>query len=158
MAKLARLALMLTLSLAPLSANAEMVSVGDLELSKIWTRATPLNAKAGGAYVTITNKGETADTLVGAASDIAKKTEIHEMAVKDGVMLMRKLEGGLVIEPGQSVELKPGSFHVMFMGLKAPIKKGEMVEVTLQFENAGDVPVKMPAAKIGAKTPAHAKH
>jgi copper(I)-binding protein len=84
---------------------------------------------------------------------IAGKVEIHEMGMTDGVMRMREIEGGLVIPAGETVALEPGGNHIMFMGLTNPLEKGAMVEVTLQFEKAGEVMVMMPVTAIGAKTP-----
>lgn len=131
----------------------EMVKVGDLELKGAWTRQTPPNAKVGGGYVTITNNGTTADRLVGGSAEFAGRVEVHEMSVTDGVMKMAELKDGLTIEPGQTVELKPGSFHLMFMSMKETPKQGDTVSVTLTFANAGEAVVEMPVAAIGAGSP-----
>lgn len=136
--------------LGSVPASAGDVTVGDLTLSNAWTRATPPRAMAGGGFVTITNAGA-ADRLVAASAPVSEKTELHEMVVTDGVMKMREMEGGIEIPAGGTVDLKPGGLHVMFMGLKAPIKEGETVPVTLTFENAGTVEVSFTAEKIGAK-------
>lgn len=138
--------------------HGDMVMAGDVHIDKAWTRATPANAMAGGAFVTLTNKGDEVDRLVGAASDIAKAVEVHEMSVTDGVMKMQQLVDGLVIEPGQTVELKPGSFHLMMIGLQRPIVQDEMITITLQFEHAGSVDVMFPAAQMGAPSMDHSKH
>ncbi len=80
------------LSLVSLSALASDYKVGELTLTQPWTRATPPKAKAGGGFVEIVNNGTDADRLVAVSSDVAAKVEIHEMAVTDGVMKMRKME------------------------------------------------------------------
>lgn len=134
------------------AAFAEDVQLGSLTLKDAWTRATPPKAKGGGAFVTITNNGTEDAKLLGASSEYAKRTEVHEMKVADGVMQMRHMADGLVIPAGETLELKPGSYHVMFMGLKQPIKQGEVLNVTLQFDKAGDVELQFPAMKMGAKT------
>ena len=131
----------------------ETVKVGDIELKGAWTRQTPPNAKVGGGYVTITNTGETADRLIGGSAEFAGRVEVHEMSVTDGVMKMAELKNGLTIEPGQTVQLKPGSFHIMFMAMKETPKEGDTVSVTLTFAKAGDAVVKMPVAAIGAGAP-----
>src|ERR1700722_140143 len=81
---------------APL--RAEEVKAGDLGISQAWSRATPGGAKVGGGYLTIENKGSTPDRLIGGSADVADKIQVHEMATNDGVMPMRPLDKGLVIE------------------------------------------------------------
>ncbi|WP_299348959.1 DUF1775 domain-containing protein, partial [uncultured Maritalea sp.] len=77
----------------------QMLMAGDVSIEKAWTRATPNGAPAGGAFMTLTNKGHMADRLVGASSDVAKAVEVHEMSMDNGVMKMAQLKDGLVIEP-----------------------------------------------------------
>ena len=133
--------------------RAEDVKAGDLVISQAWTRATPGGAKTGGGFLTIENKGSAADRLVSASADVAGKVEVHEMAVNDGVMKMRPIEGGLAIEPGKTVKLAPGGYHLMMMNLKNPLKQGEKLPVTLQFEKAGKVTVTLDVEGVGAKGP-----
>jgi copper(I)-binding protein len=128
--------------------------IGDLVLDHAWTRATPGGAKVGGGYLTIENKGATADKLIGGSSPVAGKIEVHEMAMNNGVMTMRLLKDGLPIPAGQSVKLAPGGYHIMLMELKAPLKKGEKIPVTLKFEKAGDVKITLDVQDIGATRPA----
>src|ERR1700748_645087 len=90
-------ALLAILVAAP--ARAQEVKAGDLVITQAWTRATPNGAKIGSGYFTIENKGSAPDRLIGVAADIAGKAEVHEMAMDNGVMKMRALEGGLVIGP-----------------------------------------------------------
>jgi copper(I)-binding protein len=70
----------------------------------------------------------------------------------NGVMKMRAMPKGIELKPGQTVEFKPGSNHVMFVGLKQPLEKGGHVKATLQFEKAGKVDVDFPVEGIGAQT------
>src|ERR1700751_5273822 len=112
--------------------RAEEVKAGDLVISQAWTRATPGGAKTGGGFLTIENKGSAADKLIGASADAAGKIEVHEMAMNGGVMKMRPLESGLAIEPGKTVKLAPGGYHLMMMDLKNPLKEGDKLPVTLQ--------------------------
>jgi len=132
------------------SAAAADVTVGSLKISAPWARATPKGASVGGGYLTITNNGDAADRLLGGSTDIAKGFEIHSMTMDNGVMKMRPVTGGLEIRPGQSVELKPGGYHVMFVGLKMPLKQGGHFEATLQFQNAGRVEIDFIIEGIGA--------
>ena len=84
------------------------------------------------------------------------------MSMTDGVMRMRKLEKGLEIKPGQTVELKPGGYHIMFMGLREGLKQGQPIKGTLVFEKAGTVEVEYLVAPIGAQSgstsPKHQQH
>jgi periplasmic copper chaperone A len=122
-------------------AFADGISVGDLVVTQAWSRATPKGAKIGGGYLTIENKGSTTDRLIGGSADVAAKVEIHEMTMSNGVMKMRPLENGLVIEPGKTVKLAPGGYHLMLMDLKSPLKQGDKLPITLEFEKAGKVTV-----------------
>ena len=135
-------------------AQAEEVKAGDLVITQAWTRATPGGAKIGGGYLTIENKGSAPDRLIGGSADVAGKVEVHEMAMNDGVMTMRPLEKGLAIEPGKTVKLAPGGYHLMMFDLKSPLKQGEKLPVTLEFEKAGKVQVSLDVAGVGAQAPA----
>jgi copper(I)-binding protein len=137
-------------------AGAAEVKVGDLVITQAWTRATPNGAKIGSGYFTVENTGTAADRLIGASADIAGKVEVHEMAMKDGVMTMRPLDHGLTIDPGKTVKLAPGGNHLMMFDLKAPLKQGDALAVTLDFEKAGKAKVSLDVQGIGAQAPAGA--
>ena len=136
------------------SVRAEDVKAGDLVISQAWARATPGGAKAGGGYLTIENKGSAPDKLVGVDSDIAGEVDVHEMSMSKGVMTMRPVEGGLTIDPGKTVKLAPGGYHLMMTELKKPLKRGDKVPVTLQFEKAGKVAITLDVQGVGAQGPA----
>jgi copper(I)-binding protein len=129
--------------------------LGSLEISQPWTRATPATAQSAGGFLTITNKGTTPDRLVAVRSPVSAKVEVHEVRMEGNVMKMRELEKGLEIAPGATVMLKPGGFHIMFMGLKAPVAKDSQVPVTLVFEKAGSIDIELKAEAIGAAGPMH---
>jgi len=117
-----------------LIASALFVSVAAQAQVKVddpWVRATVAPQKATGAFMQITSAK--AAKVVAAASPAAAVVEIHEMKMDDGVMKMRAVDA-LPLPAGQAVALKPGSYHVMLMGLKAPIKAGETVPLTLTVE------------------------
>ncbi len=142
------------------SMAADMKHAG-IMVEQPWARATAGPAKAGAAYMTLVNHGQETDRLVGARSDLAKRTEIHTHLMDNGVMKMRQVEG-VEVEPGTPTVFQPGGLHVMFMGLKAPFKEGQELPLTLVFEKAGDVPVTFKVRGVGAGAPMqghdHDKH
>jgi periplasmic copper chaperone A len=135
-------------------AAAQEFKAGDLSVDRPWSRATPAGAKVAAGYMVINNKGASPDRLVGISSSLAGRVEVHEMAMKDGVMTMRPVSGGLIVEPGKSVTLAPGGYHLMFMELKGPLKQGDKVPATLDFEKAGKVNVTFDVQSVGAQGPA----
>jgi copper(I)-binding protein len=137
-------------------AGAEEVNAGDLVITQAWSRATPGGAKIAGAYLTIENRGSTPDRLVGGSGNVAARVEVHEMAMKNGVMTMRALDKGLAIEPGKTVKLAPGGYHLMLFDLKNPLKQGDKVPLTLEFEKAGNVTLSLDVQGVGAQGPAGA--
>ena len=139
-------------------AQADDVKAGDLVISQAWSRATPSGAKVAGGYLTIENKGTAPDRLVGGSGDVAGKLEVHEMATENGVMKMRALDQGLVIEPGKTVKLAPGGYHLMMFDLKNPLKQGDKVPVTLEFEKAGKVTLSLDVQAVGAQAPGGGGH
>ena len=137
---------------------ADDAKIGDIVITKPWTRVTPPGAKVAGGFMKITNTGKTADRLVGGSIVIANKLEVHEMSMDGGMMKMREVAGGLEIKPGDSVELKPGSYHVMFIDLQSAPAEGKPVKGTLQFEKAGKVEISYEVAPMGAKSEGHQGH
>ena len=109
-----------------------------------FARASSPAAKSGAAFMAIENTGGTDDRLVAASSDIAARVELHTHIMEDDVMRMVHVEEGFEIPAGETVLLERGGKHVMFMGLAAPMEQGARVEVTLTFEEAGDVTVEIP--------------
>jgi periplasmic copper chaperone A len=135
------------------SARAEEVKAGDLVITQAWSRATPGGAKVGGGYLTIENKGSVPDRLIGGSTDVAGKLQVHEMAVNNGVMTMRPLDNGLTVEPGKTVKLAPGGYHLMLLDLKNPLKQGDKLPITLEFEKAGKVKLSLDVQGVGAQAP-----
>jgi copper(I)-binding protein len=145
---------------SPAANQVAPAKLGNLEISGVWARpALAGEAATGGhgsgghgggdmkmdgslsaAYMTINNSGE-ADKLIAAKGDVAQNIELHTMEMKDGVMEMRMVEGGIDIPANGSVELKPGGLHVMLIGLNRDLKNGDQVKLTLEFEKAGSVEV-----------------
>jgi hypothetical protein len=135
------------LCIGPLSA-AE-VKLKDLLIDHPYARATPPGAAVAGAFMRVENTGKEADRLVRAASPVASTVEIHEMAMEGGVMKMRAVPG-IDVKPGALVILKPGGYHVMLIGLKKPLVKGETFPLTLTFEKSGSVDVAVGVEAMGA--------
>ena len=119
--------------------------------------ATPGGAKAGGAYISLENSGP-ADRLLAARAGISARVEIHEHLTEDGVMKMREVPA-IDLPEGGMIEMKPGGYHVMFMGLSAPLAKGSTIPVTLVFESGAELVVEVPVIERG-ETPAdgHSGH
>ena len=121
-----------------------------VKIEQPWIRATPKGAKVAGGFGIFVNAGP-ADRLLSASFPaVTGRTEIHEMAVANGVMTMRALPKGIEIPAGGRLELKPGSYHLMLMDLKEPIVEGQKLTGTLVFEKAGPVQVVFPVMPIGA--------
>jgi copper(I)-binding protein len=133
---------------------AETYKIGAIEIEQPWARATPKGATIGAGYMKITNRGTEPDRLIGGAIGFAQRFEVHSMTMEQGVMKMREVKDGLEIKPGETVELKPGGYHVMFVDLKVPLKQGDHVKVTLNFAKAGTIEVEYPVEAVGAGAPA----
>jgi periplasmic copper chaperone A len=142
------------LGLVTSQATAQPPQVDSIEIVNPWSRATPKGATVAAGYAILRNKGATPDRLIGGSTEVGRRVEIHTMEMDKGVMRMRELKSGLEIKPGQTVELKPGSFHLMFVDLTRPLQKGDRIKGTLVFERAGKVDVDYAVEAIGAQ-PAH---
>lgn len=134
-------ALQTALAAGPAPALAEdPAAIGDLRLIRPWARATAGPARNGAAYLEIHNTGSETDLLTGVETDASARAHIHETTLEDGVMKMRAL-GALEIPAGGSVIFKPRGLHIMLMNLKAPLRQGETLTLTLSFEKAGSIRV-----------------
>ncbi len=144
-------ALALVASAATTRAQAHDYTLGDIKIAHPWSRATPGGAKVAGGFMKLTNNGKEADRLIGGSLIVAGQFEVHETRMQDNVMRMRRLEKGLEIPAGATVELRPGSYHVMFIGLQSGLKEGERVNGTLIFEKAGKVEVEYKIEALGGQ-------
>ena len=104
-----------------------------------WSRALPPVSTNGAAYFTAMNEGNEAGRIVGASSPIAKRVEIHNHEMNDGVVKMTRVADGLPVPAGGSVELAPGGLHLMLMGLNEPLVPGKAFPLTLRFEDGGTI-------------------
>jgi hypothetical protein len=137
---------------------ADSVMHGELHLSGFWTRAMLPGQKVGGGYLVIANNGSGDDRLVAVSTPLTDRAEIHEMTMVDDIMKMRPLTEGLAIPAGETVALKPGGMHLMFMAVGKPFQEGDMVPVTVTFEKAGDVNLMLPVMAAGTRQLDHSDH
>lgn len=142
--------MMIAVAATLMAARAALADPNGIEISQAWARATPGQTKTGVIYLTITNHGTTPDTLEGeASSPAAAHADLHQMKMVNGVMEMRPVPS-LTIDPGKTVVLEPSNYHVMLTGLKAPLKEGQTVPLTLNFAHAGPQQVTVEVDKVGA--------
>ena len=135
------LALSILLGASVVSSGEDMSHHGQLMISDAWSRVTAPGAKVGGGYVTITNGGEQVERLLTVSADHSERAEIHSMSMQDDVMVMRPLDDALTIPAGETVHLEPGGLHLMFLQLNQPHVVNQPFDVTLTFENAGEIVV-----------------
>lgn len=140
-------------------ASTRMTGQGAIKIENAWARRAPMapaaahggmsgmsgisgmpSASNGAVYATIRNEGPSDDTLLSAASSVAEKVELHEVKNEAGVMAMRPIDK-LAVPAGGVVEMKPGGYHIMLLGLKRELNPGDTVPVTLTFQKAAPVSV-----------------
>ncbi|MGC3962005.1 MAG: copper chaperone PCu(A)C [Rhodocyclaceae bacterium] len=135
------------------TASAHSFDLGAIHIGHPWARETVPGQPTAGAYLTIENKGA-ADRLVSVSTPAATSAEVHSMSMEGTTMRMRKLDT-LDVPSGKTVMLTPGGFHLMLFGLKAPLKNGDRIPLTLRFEKAGEVTV---TVNVQANDAAQAEH
>ena len=147
-------AVAISLTLASVIVLATGANASSVMIMKAFARAsaTP-TAQTGAAYVSLMNHGE-ADRLVSVSTTAAKSAEIHKSEVVDGVMKMTPVEA-LDLPMHGTLEMKPGGYHVMLMGLTQPLKKGDEIEIVLTFEKAGEVKARVPVGEVAAGSMDH---
>jgi periplasmic copper chaperone A len=138
-------------------AQSQEVKLGDLVISQPWSRAAPRGAELASSYLTIENKGATADRLVGGSAEVAEKLEIQQISMVGGAASQATLDKGLAIAPGDKVVMAPGGYKLALLKLKSALKKGTKVAITLEFEKAGKTTVSFDVLGPAAKGPAAPK-
>lgn len=129
------------------SASAHDFKAGTLELKHPWSAVAPPVAPVLGGYVTIVNTGTQGDRLLGGATPVAQRLEVHESSVVDGVARMRPARDGIEIQSGQTVNLEPGGAHIMLVNPRQRPKEGEKFKAVLEFEKAGQVEIEFVVQK-----------
>lgn len=145
----------LAFGLASLFAHAHEFKLGAITIGHPYARATAAGQPTGGGFLSFANAGP-ADKLLSISADVSKSVELHEMKMEGDVMKMRQVDG-IEVPAGKTVELKPGGYHVMFVGLKAPLKAGDKFPAKLKFEKGGEVDVVFNIEAPGAAPMEH-KH
>ena len=145
---------------AALVGMAQPVVASEIMFGPLQFRATVGSMSSSAAYVSVMNHGKMADRILDATSNLARKTELHRMEMDNGVMRMRPIEGGIDLPAGKTIHLAPGGYHVMLIGLNAPLTAGSIFEITLVFQNAGEKTIKGVAMlpsdfKVGGHAKAH---
>ena len=126
------------------------MKAGPIVVSDAWARASVTPAmKTGAAFAVLANQGAEMDRLVAAESPVAERVELHTHAMDGGVMKMRRVDA-IEVHPGTPTVLQPGGLHVMFIGLRAPLKEGSAIPLTLIFEKAGRIDVATEVLAPGA--------
>lgn len=129
---------------------APVAHAAGIEVSNPWARATasPM-VTTGGVFAEIKNTGTVDDQLLSASSPAADMTQLHTTLNDNGTMMMREVPA-FDVKAGQSVVFQPGANHIMLMGLKAPLKKGDHLTLSLTFAKAGVVTVSVPVVAVDA--------
>ncbi|AWB50749.1 copper chaperone PCu(A)C [Falsigemmobacter faecalis] len=137
---------------APAAMACETVTIGDLTVEHAWSKATIGAGRPGVFYVGITNAGSADDALIGIATPAAGMPMLHETVVQDGIASMPHAMS-IPVPAGQSVQLSPGGYHGMLMGLTTALKEGDSFPVTLIFEKAGEVTMNVDVLSLRAEGP-----
>lgn len=140
------------------TALAHGYEVGSLSIKHPWSRETAVGQAVGGGFMTITNSANNEDRLVSGTTPVAAEVQLHTMTMHGGIMRMRQVTDGIAIPARGTLELKPGGYHIMFMGLKRPLQQGERFPVTLHFQRAGSVTVQFAVQPIGSTGPVERGH
>ena len=128
-----------TLIAASTAAHAHSFKLGNIDIGHPYARVTVAGQPIGGGYLKLNNRGGN-DKLLSATAAVSASVEMHTMNMDGDVMRMRQVDA-IPLPAGKTVELKPGGYHLMFVGLKAPLKAGEKFPLKLKFEKAGEVEV-----------------
>jgi len=128
---------------------AQTASPNPIAIEHPWARATPGGATTGAAYMMLTNNGASADRLLGATTPLADKVQFHKETEDNGVSRMRQVDT-IDLPPGAKIVFRPGDMHVMIVGLKQPLTRGQTFPLILKLEKAGDIDVTVPVEGIGA--------
>lgn len=142
------------LLLAEPAAATRIYNKGLIQLRNPWTRATPPGADVAGGYLEIRNTGKEADRLIAASTPAASRVELHVTSRERGVAKMRETPG-FELPPRKLLVLRPGAAHLMLVGLRQPLLKGQHIPIILRFERAGEVRVELEVQASGAAKPHH---
>jgi copper(I)-binding protein len=141
-------------SLAILTAAAALAAADPaLVVEQPWSRATAPTAKVGAGFMTLVNPGGAPVRVVAATAPVSATVELHTVALTDGVMRMRQVDT-IEVPAGGRTELKPGSFHLMFIGLHRPLAAGDTIPLVLTLADGATLAVPVPVQAAGSTAPA----
>ena len=136
----------------------ETITFKGLVLSEFWIKKVIANNNVTAGYIKIENKNKKNEHLISVEADFSKRTELHDMYIKNDIMIMKHLEEGVLIKSKSQLDLRPGSFHIMFINLKKSLKKTKFQKVKFNFKNAGSIVINMPIMDNRKKTNDKKKH
>lgn len=136
----------------PAPGSADEARLGPLVVETPWARASAPTARTGAAFLSVRNESDAPDRLVGVETPAAERAELHTHLEENGIMRMRRIPA-IDVPAHATVNLEPGGFHVMLMGLHAPLAEGETFPITLTFEKSGSVRIIVPVQGVAASVP-----
>jgi len=143
-----------TLAAALVAVTAMASAQAQVTVTDAWARATVPQQRSTGAFMQL--RAARNSRLVAARSPVADTVEVHEMALRDGIMRMRQV-AAVELPAGQPVALSPGGYHVMLMGLHAQVKEGDTLPLVLVVEDRDGrrdaVEVRATVRALGAGAP-----
>ena len=146
--------LLLAALLAPSAVLTHSFEKGEMSVRHPWTRATPPGAAVAAGYLEIRNSGREPDRLVGAATPLAERVELHILVREGSVVKMREVKT-LAIPARERLLLAPRGSHLMFVNIKRPFATGERIPLTLRFEKSGALDVELEVQPLGSTKPHH---
>ena len=149
---------LLTFILTSSQSFSETITFKGLVLSDFWIKKVVANNNVTSGYIKIENKSEKNERLISVESEFSKKTELHDMHIKNDIMMMQQIEEGVLINSKSQLNLKPGSFHIMFIDLTKSFIKTKNQKVKFNFEIAGPIVINMPIMDKAKKSNDKKKH
>ena len=136
----------------------ETITFKGLVLSEFWIKKVIANNNVTAGYIKIENKNKKNEHLISVEADFSKRTELHDMYIKNDIMIMKHLEEGVLIKSKSQLDFRPGSSHIMFINLKKSLKSTKFQKVKFNFKNAGSIVVNMPIMDKRKKSNEKKKH
>ena len=136
----------------------ETITFKGLVLSDFWIKKVIANNNITAGYIKIENKNDKNEFLISVKSDFSKRIELHDMYIKNNVMIMKHLEEGVLIKSKSQLDFKPGSLHIMFIDLTKSLKKTKLQKVKFNFKNAGSIVINIPIMDKRKKSNEKKKH
>lgn len=123
------------------------ILASDIQITDAWVREAPPAARVLAGYMTLSNTSTTPVTLIGVASDISKTTEMHDTVINNGIARMIE-QKKIPLLPGKTVSFTPGGQHLMLMNIYKAVKAGDIVTLTLSFEDGSSATVKAAVRQV----------